>query len=91
MNDSNITIRINSDTKARAQALFSSLGMDMSTAINLFINEALEFQGIPFSIRRYNAETEQAIRESHDGVGLSRSFDSIDALMEELDADDQVS
>ena len=91
MNDSNITIRINSDTKARAQALFGSLGMDMSTAINLFINEALEFQGIPFTIRRYNAETEQAIREAHDGVGLSKSFKSVDALMEDLDADDQVS
>lgn len=91
MNDSNITIRINSDTKARAQALFGSLGMDMSTAINLFINEALEFQGIPFTIRRYNAETEQAIHEAHSGVGLSKSFRSVDALMEDLDADDQVS
>ena len=66
MNDSQITIRINSETKAKAQTLFNSLGLDLSTAINMFINEALEFQGIPFIIRRYSGDTEQSVIEAQD-------------------------
>ena len=33
----NINIRIDADKKLKAQELFSSLGLDMTTAINLFI------------------------------------------------------
>lgn len=76
MNDSQITIRINSETKAKAQTLFNSLGLDLSTAINMFINEALEFQGIPFIIRRYNGNTEQAAADAQEGAALIRFFGS---------------
>ena len=37
MANSNINIRIDSEVKAEAQALFSQLGMDLSTAVNIFI------------------------------------------------------
>ena len=37
---SNINVRVDSDKKAKAQELFSSLGMDMSTAINLFLSQS---------------------------------------------------
>lgn len=86
--DESITIRINADTKARAQELFSSLGMDMDTAVNLFINQAIEFQGIPFAVRRYNEETEKAIYESHNGINMVGPFNSVSELKEALDADD---
>ena len=56
MDDSQITIRINSETKAKAQTLFNSLGMDMTTAINMFLNAAIEYKGIPFVIRRYSED-----------------------------------
>ena len=59
----NINIRIDADKKLKAQELFSSLGLDMTTAINLFIQQSLEFNGIPFTIRKYNAETEAAFAE----------------------------
>ena len=63
---SNINIRIDADKKLKAQELFSSLGLDMSTAINLFIQQAIEFNGIPFTIRKYNSETEAAFAEVED-------------------------
>lgn len=59
MNDTSITIRMNSETKVKAQELFNSLGLDMSTAINMFLNEAIEFNGIPFIIRRYTSDNEK--------------------------------
>ncbi len=64
MNDTSITIRMNSETKTKAQELFNSLGLDMSTAINMFLNEAVEFQGIPFVIRKYSGDAERMFVDS---------------------------
>ncbi|MCM1578365.1 MAG: type II toxin-antitoxin system RelB/DinJ family antitoxin [Ruminococcus sp.] len=89
---STINIRIDPEIKAQAQELFSSLGMDMSTAVNIFIRQSLEFNGIPFPIqRRYNAETEKAISDAASGIGLSKPFTSVAELKEALYADDSLS
>lgn len=86
----NVNIRVDDDIKAQAQELFSSLGMDMSTAMNIFLRQAIAFGGIPFTIRqpRYNAETEQAIKEARENIGLSETYHSVAALKEALHADD---
>lgn len=85
-----INVRVEDDIKMQAQELFSSLGMDMSTAVNIFLRQSISFGGIPFTIRqpRFNAETEQAIREARDGIGLSRAYSSVAELREALDAED---
>lgn len=85
---SNINIRIDADKKAKAQELFSSLGMDMSTAINIFIQQAIDFNGIPFVIRKYNAETEAAfaeVEEMKKHPDLYKGYTDIDELFEDLD------
>lgn len=85
---SNINIRIDADKKLKAQELFSSLGLDMSTAINLFIQQAIEFNGIPFTIRKYNSETEAAFAEVEDmkkHPELYKGYNSADELFEDLD------
>lgn len=84
---SNINIRIDAEKKAKAQELFSSLGMDMSTAINLFIQQALDFNGIPFIIRKYNAETEAAfaeVEEMKKHPEQYKGYTDIDELFEDL-------
>ena len=78
MNDTQITIRTNSETKAKAQELFNSLGLDLNTAINMFINESLDFQGIPFVVRRYNGNTEQAVADAQTIGGFNRSYVNAD-------------
>lgn len=88
---SNINIRIDAEKKAKAQELFSSLGMDMSTAINLFIQQALDFNGIPFIIRKYNAETEAAMREADDiisGKKKAKVYNSTDELFADLEKEE---
>ncbi|MBQ3693129.1 MAG: type II toxin-antitoxin system RelB/DinJ family antitoxin [Clostridia bacterium] len=85
---SNINVRVDSDKKAKAQELFSSLGMDMSTAINLFLSQSLEFNGIPFVIRKYNEETEAAfaeIEEMKKHPEQYKGYTNIDELFEDLD------
>ncbi|MBQ7265665.1 MAG: type II toxin-antitoxin system RelB/DinJ family antitoxin [Firmicutes bacterium] len=92
MSTTNINIRIDSQTKAQAQKLFSSLGMDMSTAINIFINQSIAFGGIPFIIKqpKFNSETETAMKEANDiieGRKPSKQYSSAEELFKELDND----
>lgn len=47
-----ITARVDSQKKQEAEAIFQDLGMTFSGAINIFINEVVRYQGIPFSLRR---------------------------------------
>lgn len=58
-------ISIDADVKAEAQKLFAELGLDLSTAVNLFLKQSLSYNGIPFEVRLAtpNEETKQAIEE----------------------------
>lgn len=45
-----ISIRIDDDLKIRADALFEELGLNMTTALNMFVRQAVRQGGIPFEI-----------------------------------------
>ena len=46
----NISIRMDAELKAQADALFAELGMNLSTAFNIFVRQCLREGGIPFRI-----------------------------------------
>lgn len=62
----NISIRMDADLKAQADALFSELGMNLSTAFNIFVRQSLREGGIPFAIKmdKPNQETIAAMLEA---------------------------
>ena len=62
----NISIRMDADLKAQADALFSELGMNLSTAFNIFVRQSLQEGGIPFAIKmdQPNQETIAAMLEA---------------------------
>ena len=45
-------INLDPDLKKSAQELFSDLGMDLTTAVTIFLKQAVLNQGIPFEIKR---------------------------------------
>ena len=47
-----ITARVDSDKKRQAEEIFNDLGLTLSGAISIFINEVVQYQGIPFGLRR---------------------------------------
>ncbi len=49
-NTTNISIRMDTALKTQADALFNELGMNLSTAFNIFVRQALREGGIPFRI-----------------------------------------
>lgn len=55
-NDVQVTIRVDKDVKERAEKLFSSLGMNMSTALNVFLRKAVIEDGIPFTVSTKSSE-----------------------------------
>ena len=52
MESTNINIRTSSDLKAQAQEILAALGLDMSTAINMFLRQVVYREAIPFEISR---------------------------------------
>ena len=46
----NISIRMDSDLKAQADVLFGELGMNLTTAFNIFVRQSIREGGIPFEI-----------------------------------------
>lgn len=83
-------IKIDPDLKRESQILFEQLGLNLSTAINMFLRQSVREQAIPFRVGNPvpNSETLRAIEDARKGIGLSRGFSSVAELMEDLDADD---
>ena len=59
----NLNIRVDENLKKQANELFADLGLDMSTAVNMFLRQSVMRDGIPFEIVRPNAETLAAMAE----------------------------
>lgn len=65
MSTTNINIRTDKHIKDEAEKIFSELGLNMSTAINMFLRSTIRENGIPFnlSLNTPNKKTAQAIEE----------------------------
>ncbi len=59
-------IRIDSEIKKQANELFATLGLDMSTAVNLFLHQCVLRGGLPFRVEqpRYSDEALEAMAEA---------------------------
>ena len=53
----NFTVRLDAEKKAEAEKLFADLGMTLSGAFNIFLNQCLMVQGLPFAVRRESRST----------------------------------
>lgn len=62
----NISIRMDTDLKAQADELFAELGMNMTTAFNIFVRQSLRKGGLPFEValNQPNKETIAAMLEA---------------------------
>ncbi len=85
-NVSNVSFRIDSDLKAQADNLFAALGLNMTTAFNIFLRQSVRQGCIPFEITldTPNAQTVAAILEARQMMAdkNSKKFSVEDALRE---------
>ena len=88
----NINVRIDPEIKSSAEKLFSSFGITITDAINIFLHQSIMEGGLPFEMKQphYNAETEAAMKEARaimDGQLQARRYSTVQALFQELDAE----
>ncbi len=65
-NTTNFSVRMDSDVKKQCEVLFGELGMNLTTAINVFLRQSLRSGGFPFdvTINTPNAVTIAAMQEA---------------------------
>ena len=66
MASTNFSVRMDSDIKKQCEALYGELGMNLTTAINVFLRQSLRVGGFPFAVRleQPNKETIAAMLEA---------------------------
>ena len=62
----NFSVRMDSDIKKQAEAMYGELGINLTTAINVFLRQSLRVGGFPFDVRieQPNKETMAAMLEA---------------------------
>ena len=90
MAQTNVNIRMDEKTKKAFDAFCEEIGLSVSAAFNIFAKTVVREQRIPFEISAEipNEETKKAVENVRNGVNLSKGFNSIAELMEDLYADD---
>ena len=88
MAQATLSIRVDSQLKKDFDYFCQDMGMNMTTALSVFMRQAVRENRIPFEIKGDipNAETIKAIEETEKGTGLSKSYSSVDKMMVDLNA-----
>jgi len=85
----NLNIRIDKDLKEQAEVFFGEMGLNMTTAINVFVRQSLREGKIPFEISLASdpfygpsnmAALRRSIREAEDGRFVTKTLDELRAM-----------
>lgn len=84
---STIQVRVDTQVKRSANRVLGALGLDMSTAVKLFLRQVAHRQGIPFLLlteNRFTLEEEQAIldaaQDARRGRNVTRAMHGREAI-----------
>ena len=81
-----VQVRIDQNIKEEAAAVLATMGLTVSDAVRLLLTRVAREHALPFDPLIPNAETVEAMKEAR--RGKLASFNSVDALMADLNADD---
>ena len=88
MATTSMNIRMDSEVKRKAQQVFAELGLDVTTAVNLFLRQVIRTQSIPFELKAEipNEETLEAIEEVRELQASpdKKYYSSFAELLEEI-------
>ena len=84
-----LNIKIDQDIKKQADALFNAMGMTLTTAVNIFVRQAVQEQAIPFKISLDNdrliaLKAKEALKEAQEQAAVDGTADM---TMDEIDAE----
>ncbi len=87
-----INVQVNSQDKKQATEILKDLGLNMSTAINIFIKQIIKNEGLPFEISNPKPSKEllEALEEGEQIIkdlesGKRKGYDNMDDLIKSLE------
>ena len=72
----NINIRVDNAIKQEAQDIFSSMGLDMTTAINIFLRQSIRQRSIPFAVSAEPAKKTPKLGCMKGKIWMADDFDA---------------
>lgn len=85
-------IRINRDVKEKSIKIFNKLGLDMSSAVNIFLNQCVINEGLPFHIAvRKNDSLANAIEEAYKvhNSNNAKGYHDVNKLFKDMGYDEK--
>lgn len=85
-----INVNVDSNLKKEATTVLNNLGLNMSTAINMFLTQVVKQDGIPFEVKnpKPSRELKQTLKEAEkitSGKIKTKGYRNIDELFKALD------
>ena len=89
MATTNLNIRTDKEIKEAAEKIYSSLGLNMTTAINMFLRASIRESGIPFELK-LDVPSDETIKAIEEGRMIAKdtkvkSYDNMDDLRKALE------
>ena len=89
MTTTNLNIRTDKEIKEAAEKIYSSLGLNMTTAINMFLRASIWESGIPFDLK-LDIPNDETIKAIEEGRMIAKdtnvkSYDNMDDLRKALE------
>ncbi|MBI5470648.1 type II toxin-antitoxin system RelB/DinJ family antitoxin [Candidatus Kaiserbacteria bacterium] len=86
--DTTVHVRMSARTKREAQKTLRRMGLDVSTAVNLFLHRVVSTQAIPFEVRTENgytpAQEKQIIKDTEWALKYGKRYDDIDEMHRDI-------
>ena len=89
MTTTNLNIRTDKEIKEAAEKIYSSLGLNMTTAINMFLRASIRESGIPFELK-LNVPKDETIKAIEEGRMIAKDnnvkfYENMDDLRKDLE------
>jgi DNA-damage-inducible protein J len=86
--ESTIQLRIDTKTKNQAKKTLNEIGLDLSSAIKLFLKNVVITESLPFEVRTRNgftrAQEQEILKEAEWAMKYSKRYSSVKDLMKDL-------
>lgn len=84
-----VNVNVDSNIKKEATTILSDLGLNMSTAINMFLTQVVKHEGIPFEVRnpKPSRKLKKALKEADaiiSGKKKAKRYHDVDELFRDI-------
>ncbi len=90
----NVTIRMDADIKRECEGIFGDLGMNLSTAINVFLRKSIRAGGFPFDVRLDERPSRATVEAMLEAERIARDpnakrYNSVKEMFADLESDEE--